>query len=49
MQRIVLGEDTKVMNKSIDTFLEEWNTNIKSSSNLIFELSESGDEYIPYD
>lgn len=49
MQRIVLGNDTKVMNKTVDTFLSEWKTKVKTSSNLIFELSEDGENFVPYD
>jgi hypothetical protein len=49
MQKIVLGDDTKVMNKSVNTFLEEWKTSVKASSNIIFDLSEDGDNFIPYD
>jgi hypothetical protein len=49
MQKIVLGDDTKVMNKSVNTFLEEWKTSVKKNSNIIFELSEDGTNFIPYD
>jgi hypothetical protein len=48
MQKIVLGDDTKVMNKSVNAFLEEWKTKVKSNSNLIFQLSEDGDNFIPF-
>lgn len=49
MQKIVLGDDTKVMNKSVNVFLEEWKTSVKANSNIIFQLSEDGDVFIPYD